>query len=389
MKKPAFILLCLIITLNLSGCWSNQELAQRAIITGVGLDKAADNKMELTLQLVSPSSFSDEYSTSESKSTSYTISTTGITVFDAVRQQLSSIGRKPFYSHVQIIVIGEELAKEGLNDILDFFQRDAEPRLTTRILIAKGTTAKEILNAKSKLEMIPAVHLRSIMEYNHDSNPAIRDIMLIDLLELSAAVGKAPVIAGIDIVNKTKDLYISDMRINHSGAFKNGKLVGWLNTEETIGLSYVENKAKNVIIQIPNPSSPDKYIAIEQLSSTARNDIKYENNAFKGTIHVNAIGAVGEIQGNAEFSKPDFIEKLNIATEAKIKEQIQSTIEIAQENFQSDILGFGELAKRKHNKAWKESQADWDEIFGEMPIEVNVRFEIRRTGNISTPTKFD
>ena len=54
--------------------------------------------------------------------------------------------RKPYYAHAQIIIIGEEMAKEGMNSVLDLFQRDPEGRSDFNIIVSHDSTAQEILS---------------------------------------------------------------------------------------------------------------------------------------------------------------------------------------------------------------------------------------------------
>ena len=63
------------------------------------------------------------------------IETTGESISAAVAAMTEQIGRKPYYSQNKVIVIGEEIAKEGITSMTDYFDRDWETRLTMQVLI--------------------------------------------------------------------------------------------------------------------------------------------------------------------------------------------------------------------------------------------------------------
>ena len=58
MSNRKMILLFLILTLLLSGCWSKRELHELAIVVALGIDKV-DEDFEVSIQVVDPSSRSE------------------------------------------------------------------------------------------------------------------------------------------------------------------------------------------------------------------------------------------------------------------------------------------------------------------------------------------
>ncbi|WP_425447972.1 Ger(x)C family spore germination protein [Dethiothermospora halolimnae] len=369
----------------LAGCWDNVDLTKQAFVVGVGLDKTKEGKLELTLQIVKPSTVASKEGPSTGDKPVWVYSTEGHTIFEAVRKQLETINRKPFYSHAQIIVIGESLAKDGIQESIDFFERDVEPRLTSSVLVAKGTTAKEILKAKSGLEDIPAMHFKEILQ-NEKNNLNILNIKLIDILEDLSYPAANPVIASIDIVKRNKVLSIKDTAVKGCGVFKRDKLVGWLDTEGTKGMKYIKNKSKDGIINVENPLNNKLKVAIEQLDSETEIDVNIDNEGLKFTIGVEGKGNIGGQQGTEDLTSSKQLKSLEEEVQNKIKSQIEHVVNEAQKNFKSDILGLGLKVSKKYPYYWDELKKDWSKAFGKADIKVDVKFNIVRTGLISHPT---
>ncbi|MBM7615805.1 Ger(x)C family spore germination protein [Alkaliphilus hydrothermalis] len=155
------ILICIVAT---TGCWQDQDIEKRSLVAAVGVDRLPDDMIEITLQIVKTDAASKSSENGTSQNAVWVYSTKGKSVFEAVRNQLKSLNRKPFFGHNQLIVIGDNMAQNGIKDIIDVFERDPEIKLTPLVLIAKGATAKTILHASSELEPVPIVHIKDILE---------------------------------------------------------------------------------------------------------------------------------------------------------------------------------------------------------------------------------
>lgn len=74
----------------------------------------------------------------------YVVTGKGENVTAAASNMQTKISRESFAGHRQVIVVGEQLAKQGLKPILDEYSRNPDVRLRTDIFVVKGGTAKEL-----------------------------------------------------------------------------------------------------------------------------------------------------------------------------------------------------------------------------------------------------
>ena len=135
-RKAAALTLSLCLCLPLAGC-GYQELAERLLIHGIGVDVGEDGGFLVSVR----SSFStgdegEEYFTAQ-----------GDSVLEALSSLSLSTGREPFYSHNYLVVFGRECAEQGLNRCLDFFVRYYNTRPAVQVFLAAGT-AEEVLSAQ-------------------------------------------------------------------------------------------------------------------------------------------------------------------------------------------------------------------------------------------------
>ncbi len=386
-KKLSFIILVAFLTATLASCWSNVDIKNRSFVSAIGLDKTKDNKIEVTLQIVKPSAINTENSGASTENAIWTFSTTGETIYEAVRNQLKTVNRKPLFSHIALIVIGEDLAKDGIDILVDLFERDRETRLTPSVLIAKASTAKLILSCASELEDIPAMHIKEILENNKYIADTL-DLTLFDLINRLDFNGNNLAIGAIQLrqevlkneSNKINE--IKDKKVEGVGVFKDGKLIGWLNSIETRGFLFAINKVQNTIININSLKSENKKIAIEVVRSSGKLHVDLIDGEIKLSVDVKAEGNIGENQGRDIIASKKDMKIMENMVANEIHNEIENTLHIAQEKFKNDFFGFDKKLYQKYPKLWRDIEKEWNDIFSKLDIEVSTRFYIKRTGLI-------
>lgn len=378
-----FVLICIVS----SGCWNNKDLTDISFAIAVGLDKTEDDKIELTVQLVKSSAM-QRSSGGVTEKAYWVLSSTGETVFEALRNQLTTVDRKIYVNHIQLIVIGENLAKKGIQDALDFFERDQELNLQADVIITKGITAKEVLQAESELESLPAMHLVDIIK-NHVALAKMKEIIVFDLFREMGSQGRELVVSGVSPKTpETKEkLLIKDLKIEGASVFKGDKLVGWLNARETRGFLFVINKVQSTIINIQNPLDKDKKVAIEVTQSNTKMDVEIKDGQIMLIVEVNEEGNIGDQQNGGDLTTEEMLIKLEEETEKVIEEEIWDVIKLAQKEYEADIFGFGEIVYRKYLDYWKQVKDHWNKEFSQASAEIKVKSHIRRSGMIKGTTE--
>lgn len=384
-KAIILCLLCLILT-NSTGCWDNRDITDVSIISAVGIDKTSDNEIEFSVQIIKPDTISAQAQGSSDDAT-WTFSSTGETVFEAGRNILSTINLKVLQSYTDLIIIGEDIAKEGIMDVLDFFKRDHETNRRGYVLIAKGITAKEVINAKSELESIPAFHIASSIK-NTKALPTRKEIVLIDLLIEMSSPGINPVIGVIQTIDGKKgEMKVKDLKVEGGAVFKKDKQVGWLNPIETRGYLLVIDEFKNGIINIPNPQDTSKRVSIEIKKAKSEIDVQLDDGQPVLLIDLKIESNIGEQQGSGDLTMDDMIKEIEKEIVNSIEAEIRNTVKLAQREFKSDIFGFGTVMHRKYLDFWNTVKDDWDGEFAKAAVEIKVEATVRQSGLIKEPVE--
>jgi spore germination protein KC len=384
------VILC---TLLLTGCWDRKELNEIGIVVAVGLDQDNETgKIIMTSQVVRPGALKKDGGGGPSSPVEI-VTTQGTTIAEAVKNISEDFDRKVFFAHVQVLVVSEQLAKEGLQSILDFFIRNNNVRDLTWFIIAKEAKAKDILATKHGIEDVQATYLDSIIKNRRDNSEVSTPDLLTYLKELAG--GNNPIGGVMEIVEQPnmptkekKELITQGIKLSGTAVFKKDKLVGYLNNTETRGLNWVTGKVKSTVITIPSPNEKDKLIAIAITKANSKITPEMRDGKISFIIEVKVDGNIAEQQDTADyFENIESFGTLEKEQQDMIEREIRTTIDKIQRELHSDILGFGSTYNKKYPQEWKNIKDDWDNIFPTVSYEVKVDAHLRRLGLILKPVK--
>lgn len=155
---PVLLTVWLILSLILTGCWNSRELNDLAIVSGIGIDLTANNgEFRVTFQVVNPSASSTSMGSGNGMPAVTVISASDRTVFGALRKASKRATRQLFFAHSQLVVVGESLARSGIEGLFDIFERSHELRLNSPVLISRNSDAASVLKILTTLESLPSM----------------------------------------------------------------------------------------------------------------------------------------------------------------------------------------------------------------------------------------
>ncbi|MGO0063350.1 Ger(x)C family spore germination protein [Brevibacillus fluminis] len=375
MKLWSLPCLCVIlfVSLLLAGCWDRVEIQDRLFVMGVGIDKlpSKDKKKtryRLTVQLTEAQALSGKVK-NPNIAPIWNISTVGESIFECIRLTATRIARKPFYEHLQVVVIGEELAREGIEKPLDLFLRDQEMRRKIKLVIAKGE-AKDVLEVRPRLMPVPARYISMLTEEAQVKTTRI---------PLMSAVGEftSNLHAGADSLLPQIEPNYREVRFSGGAVFKQDKLVGWLSGEEVKAHRWIvgTKSAGDEVIFLEN----GKYSTFEVKSSRATIHAAMRDSRPVFQIRLQIEGHIAEDGFNRNPTLQKIREKEQLLSK-KIKKDLETHIRKVQQVYQADIFGFGEQLRRHHYKYWKAHKKDWPQVFKDAEVAVQVETSIRRIG---------
>ncbi len=380
------ILITLIISTNLllGGCIGSKEINTLAIAISVGIDKI-DDEYSVTYQILNPKVIASQKPSSESPFFLYT--ERGKDLFEIIRRITTISPRKIYNSHIRTVVLSEEVAKEGIQSLLDFFLRDHEYRTDFYFVVSKGTTAYEILKIITPLEYVSGMEMYNSIQASKKSWTPTKAVKIIELVNKLISDGVNPVLSSVEIVKEEnqsdsldglKESVVTKLKLSGLCAFKKDKLVGYLNENDSEGFNYITGHVKDTVgyVQL-NDHDRITYEVIKAKSKTKAFLLKDKPAV---NVKIDLIVNIAAETGDFDVSTEKNSEKISKLIEKEIVKLCKSSIKIAQEVLSTDIFGFGEAIHRDNPKLWKKIKNDWNNEFTKLPVNVKVHTKVNRLG---------
>lgn len=370
----------------LTGCWDRIEVNDIAIILGAGIDQEEDNKVKLSVEIYLPSPGSNDSGSgqegmdSERKNGNILVSSaTGSTMADAMSKLQERLSRRLYWGHNNVYVFGRERAERGFNDDLDFLLRYVRARERTNIYVTQGKAIDtlgviprldqnlmEALTELSKTEVSIDVDLKTVME---------------QIVETPEQTYTVPYILTSAVMSEKKHMrnanvpYFKGLTI-----FKKGRMIGSLNNELTHGFFWITNqvKASTILTAIV---AKNETVALNLTASTSKLVPKIDSSGeWRMELIIECEGNLIQNASRLDYSVPEQLTEMEDLFEEMVKKNVDKSLNVIQQKYKSDILGYSKLFRRKYPKQWAAAKSEWSETFQKIKTDTSVNIQIRRPG---------
>ncbi|MED3728780.1 Ger(x)C family spore germination protein [Priestia endophytica] len=392
-RKGAFLLLMMAVTILLTSCWSKKELTDLAIVAAMGVDKTKDGRYNLTYQIINPGNVAGgtQGSGGDIQNPPVTVySASGNNIVETSRRASSRISRRLYYAHTNLVIVGESLAREeGIEVLMDAFDRDAEFRTTSTLVIANHSTAADLIKTLTPVDKIPANKVLKTLEFTERQWGENVKVSLQDVMKGLQSSKEETVVSGFRMVGNPKQARMLEnlqesapeatLRASGIAVLKQGKLVDWLYGKTARGTVWILDKIQGTAI---NVDWEGKKAAIAYKTVRQKTDVsaKVKDGHPHISIHARVEGDIGEMKIPIDITNTKVITKIEQSLRKEIKNELKEAIKHAQKN-KTDILGFGEVVHRSRPNEWKKIKSEWSDVyFPNLDVDITVEAYIRRTG---------
>jgi len=372
--------LALALTL-LGGCWSSREINTLAFIMAVGLDQEETGDLVVSFRIAEPAALAttgEQGGTPGTDETTFPIVVRAKTVAEAMERLRTQLPRQPFLSHSQGIIIGESLARAGVNAILDFFERDEELRRSVHLFVTQEVDAAEIFTrVKQRLRTPSGIGFSELITHVAEAGfiPVARFGDFLEHMGNPRREAFAPALT-LRPADVTGDAPPDQAAIAGTAIFKDDKLVGFLDPNDSTTLQLILGGIRQTIIPVGDNVKADLRV------SPAGTRIRVvDAAAAKFQIQVRVRAALDQLHTIGVVEGGDLIDELSRDLEKELKRRVEKLIATLK-IFQSDVIGFGEALYRAYPQVWKQVQSTWPDVFVKADIDVSVQGVTTETGSI-------
>ncbi|HEY8911518.1 MAG TPA: Ger(x)C family spore germination protein [Desulfosporosinus sp.] len=384
--RVGLVLILITGLLFITGCWGKREVEELAPLISIGFDLGQKpNTYLVTGQYALPNK-----GAAGAEVKDWTMSFEASSLREAYEMTYKILNRTPFNGSVKVIVIGEDMAKAGFKDMLDFTQRFSEFRRTIYLVLTKGK-AQDVLNVKLRNGEMPAMSIKNHLEQGDElsSFPTVRLGHYLTILGRKSTAPIMPLVksiksgdGGIEYKAEGKD-GAEEIQLEGAGVFRGDRLVDLLTDEETKGYMWLENNVVHRFINTVGLEESKVNFSAHVLKSTTKYKVADTNGKIELQYQIKASVAVEEVLGqNEQLSETEWVELMKGA-EKSFAKVIEKECELSiqkEKQLNLDFLGVGRHIEERNSAYWKTVKDQWAEKIADFPVSVNVEVTVHHSG---------
>ncbi|MBT9156260.1 MAG: Spore germination protein B3 [Firmicutes bacterium] len=384
-RKVAALLLLVGVTILLTGCWSAQEIEDLAFVMAMGVDTDPSG-VRITYQLALPAPGGQASGgQAGGQNPVWVTSLSAPSVAEAMLRLPVILSKVPFTGHTLVVVMGEEYAREGIGELLEYLARDRQTRDRIRLTVAFGK-AEDVLRVEPRVEAMPAEYLFNLLRRGEETgtippadllgvriafaNQARLQIML-------PAIQPAPDTAnGKGTQTEAGDAPpASAIELKGTAVFRGDKLAGFLDQRESRGVAWLTANLRMATVSIPREEGH-----IVQLAnySSARFKARKENGGYRLHARVSQDGNLTAWPHPEAGITHALLKQIEEDLAEVVADEIRSALDALQHEFNADIVGLGEQMRRLRPEYM--ATLDWHKAFPALIVEIEVVAAFRRIG---------
>lgn len=373
--KRAVLCLFASLCLLLSGCRGRllfedyREIDQLDLVETLGLDR---NGEEVTVIASTGSSGGQEL-----------LKNTARTISRGVREMQSFTERKYiFYGHTAHLLVGEAEAREGLRHAMEFVERDSDVRLDTWLYVVQNGTAEEVIASCSGGDTSVGERLSSLQ----------KDVELMSesYVFTCGEVAEALEARSCGLVAAIR-LEPAEHLLNGEGApellssgyalLKEGRLVGYLNTEEARGANLLMDRSGSDVLEAPDPAGG--WFAARLTGSRATFHPSFEGKRLRGleirlTVHCN----VDELVNSRNSVREEELQAME-RTLAELEAARVRAVLYRSQLLKADFCGIGDRVRRAAPLRFDGMEEAWASVFPNLEIRLYTEVRLERSYDAS------
>lgn len=373
-----FVCLLLIFTsIFVTGCWDMRDIDKRLLVGNVGIDKSKEPRkfvftytMPVVRQIAGGQGGGGGGGSEGGEVKPVMLeSTIAYSVTDGARNLALRLNRELFFEHMRVVVIGEDLAREGIKPIINPFMRQIEFNRRSRIAIVEGK-AKDLLKVEPWVEVVKAEYFEDLFCGCNQTGKFIN-------ADLGSTLDQLHAFNGNVLMSKITPGK-SEVDIGGAAVLKNYKLIGWLTKRETQGANFFLGNIRGGDIALHDKKGRGHITFI--ITGQNRNfKLVSTDDIPQFSLKVTVEGNLADTtEGNVISSKE--LKKIEKKVSSEIKSEIQAAINKTQKVYRTDVLRICDYMHKFHPKIWKNYKKDWEQIFPEVNIDVKVTTNINGVG---------
>lgn len=385
----------------LAGCWDRKELESQAYIIVIGVDRGADGRLIVTARVplvggLAPGIRAAGHGRSEGLSAEL-ITAQADTLIHAIYILNGSMARTLNLYHLRSVLVGEELAREGLGPLIEELGRIPSIRNTAALIVTRGK-AGDVLQVEQPIAEINPAKLEEDLMLQAKRMHMTPPSRLHHFMIRRAVVGTDPftMLAGINenvlegrLIPPPPDSALPGMLPRMGGnpvenvgtaIFRDDRLAGFITVDETQMLLALRGEMGKAHITVNDPLDPAWKLSLR---------LHQENlPKFEASFAGSALRVRERLLFEAELlSIPSGVHYADLPNRKRLEEALASYCEKRMgqllrrlKEWEADPVGYGLLFRPRFPSYKKWVAYGWHSRLDRLDVNVDVKVRVRRYG---------
>lgn len=302
----------------------------------------------------------------------WVLTATGNTIWDIERSLSLRVSRQDFYGHLKVIIISDEVAREGIYPVIEFFTRRREVQQGITLAISNGE-ARKVLQVIPLEESFASFYLESILQQLFRTGSKIN----LNMLEARKFLEES----GNTVLPRVRASSPTEIVAGGAAVIKDWKFIGWLSELETSGYNIVQGNIVGGGLPVVDPKDSSNLIFLVVRGLKVKRSVELVNNKPVFTVKVKSEFDVIEKGSQTSLWDTAYLHQIEHRAAREIQRRGLTVIDKMQREYQADVFGFGGMLNKYYPKYWKIVKGKWDEkYFPEAKVNIDVTSQVRRTG---------
>lgn len=357
------ILIALLIVLSLTGCWDERVLEDLALITVITVDE--NDEGEGILLAASYPEFAKGAQEEES-----ILAHKARTTAEALHKLSRLTDKIIVTGQIQVILIGEDLAKKGIHDILDTLQRNVEVSSTMLVCITEGR-ANDFLTTAFKDKPLDGFYISRLIR----KQERINELPATSLHEFQNdfhSIRTDPVLPYLRVRKKEIDA-------SETAIFLDDKFIGTITTEETQLLVMLRNDGTSSQFTIQLDQDENKHGTVSFVDSWAYVDVKKQDKQIFYDVTLKLKSEIIEYEGVEQIHDDNTFKEIGSKYGNYLEALANEMVITFKNEYGADPVGLGEYARSLYKR--DTTIQEWRESFRNSEVNIKVEMLIDRDGD--------
>ena len=322
------ILALLPLLMLLSGCYDYKETDDMAIVSGLHVAQGGEKTYKLTFEIVGTKSEGGTKATVAVRE--------GDTIAEAIDNATALSGKRLYFGHAQVLAVDFALAKEGIADILDYFTRQNDMRLTMNVMVTKDIEGADFF--KGEDGEVRSFVIADMLSANEE-RAITPDTQLYTFVADSFERGKDSFLPVVNMGNN------GNIKADSTALFEDARLTGQLDEDDTKYLMMLDNIGDRGGFILERDGG--KPVSFEIRSRKAKIQPYFEGGRLVCDVELEAQFGILELTGTRGILGREKLDEIENELEKYVTQQLHSTLDEMSRNNTADPLGIERSLIRK------------------------------------------